>query len=179
MPARRWLLAALAVPALLCVGCVDRRFVVTTNAPGAAIEVDGQPLGPTPVDASYVYAGKREFRATAPGYEPLNQYVTFEPKWWDYPVLDLFAEVIWPFRIEDVRRVHLTLQPAAPRSAEEILAGAEALKARGLALPPPSVPNEIPDRPARLDPYAGATRQPTGSTPIPPINMGRFNNNLR
>ena len=179
MAARRWSLVVFAALALLSAGCVDRRFVVTTNVPGAAIEVDGQPLGPTPVDAAYVYTGKREFRATAPGYEPLNQLVNFEPKWWDYPGLDLFAEVLWPFRIEDVRRVHLDLQPVIPRSPEEIIAGAEALKARGLALPPPSVPNEPPAVPGTFDRYAGRTLPPTGSTPIPPSNLGRFNNNFR
>ncbi len=179
MTARRWSLAALATLALLSAGCVDRRFVVTTNVTGAAVEVDGQPLGPTPVDAAYVYAGKREFRATAPGFEPLNQFVNFEPKWWDYPGLDLFAEVLWPFRIEDVRRVHLDLQPVIPRSPEEIIAGAEVLKIRGLALPPPSVPNEQPGVPGRTDPYAGVKLPPTGSTPLPLINLGRFNNNFR
>jgi hypothetical protein len=179
MAARRWLFVALAAFALLNAGCVDRRFVVTTNVTGAAVEVDGQPLGPTPVDAAYVYAGKREFRATAPGYEPLNQLVNFEPKWWDYPGLDLFAEVLWPFRIEDVRRVHLDLQPVVPRSPEEIIAGAEALKIRGLALPPPSVPNDQSGVPGRADPYAGRPLPPTGSTPLPLINLGRFNNNFR
>jgi hypothetical protein len=179
MAARRWLFVPFAAVALLSAGCVDRRFVVTTNVPGAAVEVDGQPLGPTPVDAAYVYTGQREFRVTAPGYEPLNQLVKFEPKWWDYPGLDLFAEVLWPFRIEDVRRVHLELQPAVPRTAEEIIAGAEVLKARGLSLPPPRIPNDQPDVPGRTDPYAGVKLPPTGSTPIPLVNLGRFNNNLR
>ncbi|MCU0705864.1 MAG: PEGA domain-containing protein [Fimbriiglobus sp.] len=179
MTARRWLLAALAAFVLVNAGCVDRRFVVTSNVPGAGIEVDGQPLGPTPVDAAYVYTGKREFRATAPGYEPLTQVVKFEPKWWDYPILDLFAEVLWPFRIEDVRRVHLELQPAVPRTAEEIIAGAEVLKARGLSLPPPSVPNDQPSAAALADRYAGMPLPPTGSTAIPAVNLGRFNNNFR
>jgi hypothetical protein len=179
MPAGRLMLAAFAAFALLGAGCVDRRFVVTSNVPGAAVAVDGDQLGPTPVDANWVYAGKREFRASAPGYEPLTQVVTFEPKWWDYPGLDLFAEVLWPFRIEDVRRVHLDLQPAIPRAPEEIQAAAEALKARGMALPPPSVPNDQPRAPARIDPYAGMNLPPTGSTPIPPVNLGRFNNNFR
>lgn len=179
MAARRSVFVALAAFALLSAGCVDRRFVVTTNVPGASVAVDGEQLGPTPVDANWVYAGKREVRATAPGYEPLNQLVTFEPKWWDYPGLDLFAEVIWPFRIEDVRRVHLDLQPAVQRSPEEIQTAAEALKARGMTLPPPSVPNEQPRTPGSTDPYAGMPLPPTGSTPIPPVNLGRFNNNFR
>jgi hypothetical protein len=177
MPTRRLFVAALAASVLFSVGCVDRRFVVTSNAPGAAVAVDGEPLGPTPVDASFVYTGKREFRASAPGYEPLTQLVGFEPRWYDYPGLDLFAEVLWPFRIEDVRRVHLELQPAVQRAPEEIQAAAEALKARGLALPPPSIPNKLPEVPNRLDPYANLGQlPPTGSTPIPLINHGRFNN---
>ena len=174
--AGRPLLAVFAALALLGTGCVDRRFVVTSNVPGAAVAVDGDPIGPTPTDAAWVYAGKREFRASAPGYEPLTQVVTFEPKWWDYPGLDLFAEVLWPFRIEDVRRVHLELIPAVQRPPEQIQAAAEALRAREVTLPPPSVPNEQPSAPSRVDPYADlGPLPPTGSTPIPPINPGRFN----
>jgi len=176
MPAGRLSLAALAAFALLSAGCVDRRFVVTSNVPGAAVAVDGNVLGPTPVDANWVYDGKREFRASAPGYEPLTQIVTFEPKWWDYPGLDLFAEVLWPFRIEDVRRVHLELIPTRPVSPEELVASGESLKARGMMLPPPSIPNEQPGAPGRPDPYANlGPLPPTGSTPIPPLNPGRFN----
>lgn len=176
MPVGRPLLAVVGLFALLCVGCVDRRFVVTSNVPGAAVAVDGDPLGPTPADANWVYAGKREFRASAPGYEPLTQVVTFEPKWWDYPGLDLFAEVLWPFRIEDVRRVNLELIPTRPVSPEELVASGEALRARGLMLPPPSVPNEQPNAPGNPDPYAHlGPLPPTGSTPIPSLNPGRFN----
>jgi hypothetical protein len=169
-----------ALVAVAAVGCVDRRFVVTSNTPAAQITVDGEQLGPTPVDARYEYTGVREFKAHAPGYQPLVQRIKFEPRWYDYPGLDLFAEVLWPFRIEDVRRVHLELQPAVPRSAEEIIAGAEVLKARGLSLPPPRIPNEQPNAPGGpADPYAGVPLPPTGSTPIPQVNLGRFNNNFR
>lgn len=174
MPACRPLVAVAAF-ALLAVGCVDRRFVVTSNAPGAQVEVDGEPLGPTPSDGTYVYTGKRSFHAAAPGYEPLTQLVTFEPRWYDYPGLDLFAEVLWPFRIEDVRRVHLELIPTVPVTPEQVQGRAEGLRARGLALPPPSIPNDQPDV-ATADPYANlGPLPPTGSTPIPPFNLGRFN----
>lgn len=178
MPACRPLLAAVAAAGLLAVGCVDRRFVVSSNVPGAHVTVDGDPVGPTPADGAYVYTGKREFHATAPGYEPLTQTITFEPKWWDYPVLDLFAEVLWPFRIEDVRRVHLELIPTVPLSPQQVQAAAEQLRAKGLALPPPRVPNEFPEVAPKTDPYANlGPLPPTGSTPIPRIDLGRFNGN--
>ena len=173
-----WLSAGL-LAAVASVGCVDRRFVVTTNAPGAVVTVDGDQLGPAPVDSRYDYAGKREFRATAPGFEPLVQCVKFEPRWYDIPGLDLFAEVFWPFRIEDVRRVHLDLQPAQPVPVDQIQAGAEQLRSRGLTLPPPSVPNDQPTPPIpKLDPAIPSAMRdffpPTGSTPIPPSPLGRF-----
>jgi hypothetical protein len=168
------------VLAAMAVGCVDRRFVVTSNVPGAQVTVDGDQLGPAPVDARYEYTGKREFRATAPGYDPLVQIVSFEPRWFDYPGLDLFAEVLWPFRIEDVRRVHLELQPAQTVAADQIQAGAESLRGRGQNLPPPSVPNDQPPiaRPTlepAIPPSMRGIFPPTGSTPIPPTVPGRVN----
>jgi PEGA domain len=164
--------------ALLCctIGCVDRRYVVTSNAPQAQVTIDGQHLGPAPLDASYVYTGKRKFHVYAPGYEPRTEDVKFEPKWFDYPGLDLFAEVFWPFRIEDVRRVHVELEPAQPVNVPVIQANAANLRARASTLPPSSVPDDqdTPPQPKAADPMRRALA-PTGSTPIPPISPGRFN----
>jgi hypothetical protein len=141
-----WLLAIVAGTVLT--GCVDRRFVVESNVPGAQISVDGVPIGPAPTDARWEYAGCYEFLAVAPGYEPLVQKVYFKPKWYQYPPFDLFAEVFWPGRIEDVRRVRLTLEPTRPVDQVQLLTSADALRARGAMLPPSTVPDEAPTRPA-------------------------------
>ena len=140
-------------------GCVDRRFVVATNVPGAQVSIDGRTLGPAPVDATYDYAGWYEFRANAPGYEPLVQRHRFQHKWYDYPGLDFFAEVLWPLRIEDVRYVNLELVPAQPIKPEELLSQADAMRARAASLPPPSVPDDKPEN-ARARP---------DTTPRPPV----------
>jgi len=135
-------------------GCVDRRFVVraydaqdTARPIPAQISIDGEPRGPAPLDARYVYIGTYEFRAVAEGFQPHVQRVEFKPKWYDYPGLDLFAEVFWPFRIEDVREVNLLLKPARPLRPDELQANADALRARGLALPPSQVPEPPPKTP--------------------------------
>jgi len=180
MPLRA--VGCLSILALLtvAVGCVDRRFVVSSNVPGAHVTVDGEHLGPAPLDSQYVYTGKREIRVSAPGYEPSNQLVKFEPKWYDYPGLDLFAEVIWPFRIEDVRRVHVDLQPAQPVNIPELQAKADVLRSRTSMLPPPSVPDVQADPPKPQtsglipDPLKKYF-PPSGTTPIPPLSPGRFN----
>jgi len=76
---------------------------VRTNVPGAQVYRDGTALGPAPVDARYDYTGYYEFRAVAPGYEPLVQRVKFQPKWYDYPGLDLIAEYVHHSRREQGR----------------------------------------------------------------------------
>ena len=137
---RTGVLLLFAVATGFAPGCVDRRFVVRTNVPGAVITRDGNPLGPAPVDARYDYAGCYEFRAVAPGYEPLVQKVKFDAKWYDYPGLDLFAEVIWPLRIQDVRTVDLTLVPAKPVRTDELIQKADERRNQGNSLPPSKFP---------------------------------------
>lgn len=164
----------LIAAAALAVGCVDRRFVVETNVPGAQVSMDGIPIGATPADGRFEYAGDYEFKAVAPGYEPLTQRVTFHPKWHNYPPLDFFAEVLWPFRIEDVRRVQLMLEPVRPVNQVELLNAANILRERGLSLPPPTVFDETPLPPRPLQP-APPVAPPTAPIPtnlVSPFQVG-------
>lgn len=133
------------------VGCVDRRYTVRAydardpRVPvSAQIAVDGVQLGAAPLDNRYTYSGWYEFRAVAEGFQPLVQRVRFKPKWYDYPGLDLIAEVLWPFRIEDVREVNLMLQPARPLRPDELQANADNLRGRGKVLPPSQIPEPPP-----------------------------------
>jgi hypothetical protein len=140
----RRLFAVLAGTAGLAAGCVDRRFVVESNVPGAQVYVNDAPIGPSPADTAFEYPGHYDFRAVAPGYEPLTVREYIQPRWYDYPGLDFFAEVLWPWRIEDIRRVQLTMTPARQINTQELLGAAENLRARGQALPPSSVPDPNP-----------------------------------
>ena len=139
---RTGVLLLIAVATGFAPGCVDRRFVVRTNVPGAQVYRDGTPLGPAPVDAHYDYAGYYEFRAVAAGYEPLVERVRFKPKWYDYPGFDLIAEVLWPARIEDVRTIDLVLEPSQPVRIDELQKNAEDRRQQGKNLPPSSVPDD-------------------------------------
>jgi hypothetical protein len=147
----------------LVAGCVDRRFLVETDVPGAQVYVDGKLIGASPADAQWEYAGCRRFTAVAPGYEPLVQDVNFAAKWYEFPPLDFFAEVLWPFRIEDRRLVQLHLEPTRPVNEAALVGAADGLRARGQALPPTSVPPST--RPATALPPP----LPTGSGPLLPV----------
>lgn len=153
-----------AVTVGLLAGCVDRRFVVETNVPGAHVAVDGAPLGPSPVDSRWEYAGSYQFTASAPGYQPLGKRVHFKARWYQYPPLDLVAEVFWPFRIEDVRRVYLELEPLQPVNQAELLSAADQLRSRGLTLPPTTVADEG-ERPRGTQPSFVPVVPPTAPVP--------------
>ena len=146
-------------------GCVDRRFVVTTNVPGAQVFLEGKPLGPSPVDSRWEYAGNYNFTALAPGYEPLTEKVRFAPKFYMYPPFDLIAETLYPGRIEDVRRVTLTLTPSRQLSDAELLANGDVLRAEGRALPPSRFPDKKKDDAPR--PAGAPAAPPPSTTPGP------------
>lgn len=147
------------------VGCVDRRFIVTTNVPGAQVYMDDKPVGASPADGRWEYSGYYKFTAVAPGYEPTVKRIRFRPRWFEYPPLDFFAEVLYPFRIEDVRQVELELFPVKPVNQEAIIDDAESLRNRGQTLPPTQVPDTkktatTPARSAEASPLAPQPNAP-------------------
>lgn len=123
-------------------GCVERRFVVETNVPGALVYVNNVPAGPSPADARWDYAGTYEFRVVAQGYEPLTRVEKVKARWYDYPPLDFIFETLWPFHIEDVRRFRFDLVPATAIRTDELIDQANAMRSQAQSLPPPSVPND-------------------------------------
>ena len=162
MTGTRRRIVPLAAAALLAVGCVDRRYVIESNVPSAQTFTDGVPTGLAPADNRYEYAGYRTIQVVAPGYEPATERVRFKPRWYDYPPLDLIAELL-PYRIEDVRRVNITLVPARPVNQAELVANADALRATGRGLRESVVPDTPPARPP-----AGGVNGP----PPPPPSDG-------
>ena len=138
----------------LLAGCVERRFVVETNVPGAQVYVNEVPVGPSPADARWDYAGKYQFRVVAQGFEPLERVERVRAKWYDYPPLDFVFETLWPFHIEDVRRYHFDLAPATQIRTDELLDSANNLRQQGQTLPPPKYPEEAKAPPPRLPPVS-------------------------
>jgi hypothetical protein len=129
-------------------GDVERRFVIATDPPGAAVYRDGQLIGTSPVDDYFVYYGKRQYTFVLDGYETLKVDQPAPPPWYEYPGLDFFAENVWPCRISDVRRPPpYQLQPLQLPNPNQVLQRAQELRARGATLgspPPPAPPPAAP-----------------------------------
>src|SRR5213082_203874 len=95
---------ALALAALGLGGCVERRYVIESDPPGALVLVNGQPLGTTPVDGHFVYYGNYAFTLIKDGYETLHVDQRINSPWYQYPPLDFASENIYPGKLEDVRQ---------------------------------------------------------------------------
>jgi hypothetical protein len=149
-----WLVPVFGAFSLM--GCVDRRYVVTTDPPGAVVLRNNQPLGPSPVDDHFVYYGTYNFTIIKEGYETLQVQQEIPPPWYQYPPLDFFSENIVPYPIVDVRRFHFKLEPRRIPNTEQLLNEAQNLRNRGIsvgggsavvapaAVPPGAVPAAPP-----------------------------------
>lgn len=121
---------AVLIAALSATGCVERLLVVRSDPPGAAIYVDGTFRGRTepgaPVEVPFETYGTRTLVARRPGCAPVRQRVVLDPPWYQYPVLDLVADVLWPGTIEDRREVEVRLERRAPSTdSSEVLRRAD------------------------------------------------------
>jgi PEGA domain len=126
-----------AACALLLAGCVEQRYVVTTDPPGAVVFRNGQPLGQSPVDDHFVYYGSYHFTIVQDGYETLQVDQDITTPWYEYFPLDFFSENIIPWIIRDVRRFHYKLEPRRMVNTEELLKQADNLRNRGISIRPP------------------------------------------
>jgi hypothetical protein len=160
----RPVLGAAALAVLAAAGCVNRRFVIESNVPNAQVYIDNRPVGPAPAHAPFEYYGYYTVTLVQPGYEPSVNRVHVRAPWYAYPPLDFFAEVLWPFRIEDVRRYNFPLTPARQARTDELINNADALRQRGQNLPPPSEPQ--PARPG--EPIVGPPAGVPGPAPVAP-----------
>jgi len=126
---RAWMLIALC--AGLC-GCVERRFVITSDPPGAMVyDERGLPLGPTPVDKTWLYNGKYRFTLVKDGMETLVAEEEVPARWYEIPPIDFFTENLIPYPYRDIRRFHYQLQPMAIVPEATLLEQGKALRSRG------------------------------------------------
>src|SRR5581483_2269200 len=92
-------------------GCVERRFVVNSDPPGALVLRNGKPIGFAPGDDHFTYYGNYHFTLIKPGYATLQVDQKIPPPWYELPPVDLISEILWPWHIEDVRQFTYRLEP--------------------------------------------------------------------
>jgi hypothetical protein len=158
-----WLALALVVAGLQA-GCVTRRVMITSDPPGAIVYRNGQPLGPTPVEESFVYYGRYQYRLVLDGYQPVDVEKNFDVPWYEYPGLDFIFENLVPFSFRDVQQLHVQMVALQPVRPDDVRAAAENLRQRGKTIGPPA--NAPPPRRPR-NPPPPAVVPPAGTLPPP------------
>jgi PEGA domain len=105
------IVATLALIALLCTGCIERRIFITSDPPGAIVHVNDVQVGRTPVEVEYTYDGVYDVRLRLPGFEPMNTSARTKLRAHDLPLVDVVAGAL-PVRFRSHSRWHFQLVPS-------------------------------------------------------------------
>lgn len=145
MRANPWCLLALLSLSLFS-GCVERRFVITSQPMGALVYYQGKPIGTTPCDLPFIYYGIHEFTFVKDGFETKTERYQVSTPWYQYPGVDVVTELFIPYMFRDVQHIHGDLMQAVrqvpnlvPRSLE-LRDRVKAIPSREPAPPPPGLP---------------------------------------
>jgi hypothetical protein len=117
-------------------GCIEQRYVIESEPPGALVLVNGAPLGTTPVDGYFTYYGTYDITLVKDGYQTKVVPQKISMPWFEYPGVDFVTENLFPGKVEDVRRFHYTLEPLVQVRTDDLLQQAQQLRDRGRAINP-------------------------------------------
>jgi hypothetical protein len=117
-------------------GCVERRYTIRTDPPGALAIVNGEEIGVTPVSRAYTYYGVRRVRLVREGYETLEIEQPFEAPLYDNLLTEFFTENLIPYTFRDERTLTYKLKPEVPADPNILRERAEALRTEAKTLPP-------------------------------------------
>jgi hypothetical protein len=134
---RRLAASMVLVAVAVCSGCVERRYTLRTEPPGALAIVNGEEIGPTPVSRSYYYYGDREITFLLDGYETKTVIQPVNAPWWDNLATEFFSENLLPFTLRDEREFKYQLTRASSPRANDLRDRAEQLRAEARAQPKP------------------------------------------
>lgn len=79
---------------MLITGCTKQHLIIDSNPTGAQAEVNGKNVGKTPVSLIYVETGQFRIRLQKNGYEIIDTKFKVKKRWFNYPIIDFFAEAI-------------------------------------------------------------------------------------
>ncbi len=116
-------------------GCVDRRYTIRTDPPGALVIANGEPIGTSPVSRSFTFYGDRSIRIIKEGYETREIVQPIKAPWYDNLLTEFFTENLVPYHFRDEREFDYKLEPSRLADAQGVLDRAQATRAEGQGPP--------------------------------------------
>ena len=133
----RWLVWAVVGVSLGLSGCVERRYTIRTEPPGALVIANGEPIGVTPVSKSFTFYGNRTFRIIKEGYEIKDIVQPMKAPWFDNLATEFFTENLIPYTFRDDVEFNYKLDAIQTADPGAVLARAEATRIDGQQPPKP------------------------------------------
>ena len=118
-------------------GCVERRYTIRTDPPGALVIANGEPIGITPVSKSFTYYGSRSIRIYKEGYETKDLIQPIKAPWFDNLATEFFTENLIPYTFRDDVEFNYKLDPKVTADPNLLQARAEATRQDAQAPPKP------------------------------------------
>jgi len=121
----------------LCSGCVERRYTIRTDPPGATVIVNGEEIGPAPASKNFIFYGDREITLMLDGYATKTVIQPINAPWWDNLLTEFFTENVIPVSMRDEREFKYQLVPAQSPAQDVLRDRAEGLRSEAQVLPKP------------------------------------------
>lgn len=130
-PALTVLLVAAAL-AVAVPGCVRRTLTINTNPQGAAVVLNDQQVGTSPVAVDFLWYGDYDVILRKEGYETLRTHHRIDTPWYDLPGIDFVTETMIPGTIHDEQQVTFDLEQSKPIDSDALLKEAVEFRERTL-----------------------------------------------
>jgi len=118
---------------VLLSGCVERTVRVETDPPGALVVVNDQEVGVSPTKFSFTWYGDYDIIVRKPGYKTLKTNYRLREPWYQWPPIDIVAELLIPVTIRDEHVLpKYVLEPAEEPAVEQLVERAAALRDEAL-----------------------------------------------
>lgn len=118
----------LAIFALICCGCVQRRLIVRSQPEGAFVKIDGQQIGHTPVSVPFTYYGTRDIQLEKDGFKTVKVQERVRAPWYAQFPVSFFSENFSPREIRDERLLEFQLEPKSEVQENLLLDRANGLR---------------------------------------------------
>ena len=98
-----------------------------------AVRLNDQEVGRSPVTVPFTWYGDYDVVIRKQGFETLKTHHRLRAPWYQWPIIDLFAEAFVPFTIHDRRELPIyTLTPRELPETEDVVLRAEEMRERAL-----------------------------------------------